>query len=112
MFPTAYYYIRAIWLTQTVMKIHSQTFAQLLGIHAVQGGLFHKQGNFSRHGFRQVMKDTQIIEGMNVDLLDVDDYLVRLFTDEHNRFSRDSEFIIPDVITVIRDNEEITGQLE
>jgi hypothetical protein len=108
MFPTAYYYIGAIWLTQTVMKLDSQTFTQLLGIQAVQGGLFHKQGHFSRHGFRQVMKDTRIIEGINLDLQDVDDYLVRLFADEHNRFSRDSEF----VITVVRDNEELTGQLE
>jgi hypothetical protein len=94
-FPSAYYFIGAIWITPTVMKIHSQVFAQLLGIHAVQGGLFHKQGNFSRHGFQQVLKQTV---GVTIDAADVDDYLVRLFTDQHNRFSRDSEFVITDVV--------------
>jgi hypothetical protein len=109
MFPSAYYWVGAIWLTQTVMKIHSQTFAQLLGIHAIQGGLFHKQGNFSRHGFQQVKKESQEAEGMNSVLVDVDDYLVRLFTDQHNRFSRDSEFIVPDPVTAVRDDEDSNG---
>lgn len=93
-FPAAYYFVGAIWITQTVMKIHSQAFAQLLGIHAVQGGLFHKQGNFSRHGFQQVTKQSQVEQGINLDLNDVDDYLVRLYSDQHNRFSRDSEFVM------------------
>jgi hypothetical protein len=111
-FPPAYYFIGAIWLTQTVMKIHSQTFAQLLGIHAVQGGLFHKQGNFSRHGFQQVMKQAQLAQGMTFDLADVDDYLVRLFTDQHNRFSRDSEFIITDPMPIVKDEEDSQGNSE
>jgi hypothetical protein len=99
MFPSAYYFIGAIWLSQMVMKIHSHTFAHLLGIHAVQGGLFHKQGNFSRHGFQQVPKASHAAARINVDLCDVDDYSVRLFTDQSNRFSRDSEFIITDVVS-------------
>jgi hypothetical protein len=111
-FPSAYYFIGAIWLNSTVMKIHSQTFAQLLGIHAVQGGLFHKQGNFSRHGFQQVMKRAQAALGMTLDLADVDDYLVRLFTDQHNRFSRDSEFVITDTIPAVREEEESPGTSE
>jgi hypothetical protein len=105
-FPSAYYFIGAIWVSATVMKIHSQTFAQLLGIHAVQGGLFHKQGNFSRHGFQQVMKRAEAAAAMTLDLADVDDYLVRLFTDQHNRFSRDSEFVITDAMAAVREEEE------
>lgn len=105
MFPTAYSYIGAIWIGSNVMKIHSQTFAQLLGIHAVQGGLFHKQGNFSRHGFHQVMRQSPTAISLGIDLRDVDDYSVRLFTDQYNRFSRDTEFVITDTIPPI--GEEI-----
>ena len=93
-FPTAYALIGAAWIGPTVMKIHSQVFANLLGIHAVQGGLFHKQGNFSRHGFQQVMRTSPAALALHVDLRDVDDYSVRLFTDQHNRFSRDTEFVV------------------
>jgi hypothetical protein len=78
------------------MKIHSQTFAHLLGIHAVQGGLFHKQGNFSRHGFQQVLKQNAAGMGLTMDLRDVDDYVVRLFTDQYGKFVRDGEFVLRD----------------
>jgi hypothetical protein len=92
-FPTAYYFVGVAWISATVMKVHSHVFAQMLGIHAVQGGLFHKQGNFSRHGFRQVTKQVQSQENASLELADVDDYAVRLFTDEQNRFMRDAEFV-------------------
>lgn len=93
-FPNAYPYVGIMWIGQNIMKVHSQTFAHLLGIHAVQGGLFHKQGNFSRHGFIQVHKQSPESLALNIDMRDVDDYNVRLFTDQENRFSRDKEFVI------------------
>lgn len=87
-YPEAYKYVGAIWVTQTIMKINSHIFANLLGIHAVQGGLFHKQGNFSRHGFTHVYKQST----MNLQKCplcdDVDDYNVRLLQDRMNRFCR------------------------
>lgn len=87
-YPEAYEHVGAIWITQTVMKINSQAFANLLGIHAVQGGLFHKQGNFSRHGFQNIPGSSHCIPECE----DVDDYNVRLFTDRLNRFVRGGEF--------------------
>ena len=55
-----------------------------MGIHAIQGALFHKQGNFIRHGFSQVYK--QNISNTSIDLNDVDDYNIRLFTRSDTSF--------------------------
>lgn len=87
-FPEAYEHVGAIWVSPTVMKINSQAFAKLLGIHAVQGGLFHKQGNFPRHGFQNIPGATHQIP----ECADVDDYNVRLFTDRMHRFTKGGEF--------------------
>ena len=87
-YPEAYDHVGAIWVTPTVMKIKAPAFAHLLGIHAVQGGLFHKQGNFSRHGFQNIPGAVHRIP----ECADVDDYNVRLFTDRLNRFVRGGEF--------------------
>lgn len=92
-FPAAYQYVGAIWITPTIMKINSQSFAHLLGIHAIQGGLFHKQGNFSRHGFKHIFKQHYVNLSGNPDCTDVDDYNVRLYTDESNNFRQDSDFV-------------------
>ncbi|OHT06831.1 hypothetical protein TRFO_25078 [Tritrichomonas foetus] len=91
-FPEAYNYVGAIWVTQNVMKIHSQIFANLLGIHSIQGGLFHKQGNFSRHGFIHVYKQSTMNLQKSPLCDDVDDYNVRLYTDRRNRFCRGCMF--------------------
>jgi hypothetical protein len=80
------------------MKIHAKIFANLLGIHAVQGGLFHKQGNFSRHGFVQVPRYSPAALSLNLDLRDVDDFTIRLYTDGRNRMSRDAEMIITEAM--------------
>ena len=56
--PETYKFIGAKWITNSIMKIDSQIFGNLLGIRAVQGGLFHKQGNFSRHGFTHVFRNS------------------------------------------------------
>lgn len=95
-----------MWIGPTLMKINSQTFAALLGIHAIQGGLFHKQGNFSRHGFQQIQKSSPHAMQLNLDLRDVDDYNIRLFTDQFNRFSRDTEFVITDQLTIANEDDE------
>lgn len=50
-YPAMIKYIGVAWVTDTVFKVYKQTFAKLLNITCVDGGLFHKQGNFTRHGF-------------------------------------------------------------
>lgn len=91
-FPDAYWYTGVMWITKTVMKVNAQILAALLGIHAVQGGLFHKQGNFSRHNFTQIMiQNSPDFEALP-ECSDVDDFSIRLFTDSQNRFTRDTPY--------------------
>lgn len=91
-FPDSYWYTGVMWVTETVMKVNAHVFANLLGIHAVQGGLFHKQGNFTRHQFTQIMIQNSPQFQAMPECADVDDFSVRLFTDPQNRFSRDTEY--------------------
>lgn len=91
-FPDSYPFIGVVWVTDRVFKVNSTIFAYLLGIHSIQGGLFHKQGNFSRHNYQQVLKQNSHDIETNVDISDVDDFLIRLFIDSENRFSRDTEY--------------------
>lgn len=93
-FPDAYYFTGVIWITNTVFKVNASLFASLLGIHSVQGGLFHKQGNFSRHKYSQVMIQSSPEFAAMPECSDVDDFYVRLFTDPQGRFTRDTEYNI------------------
>jgi hypothetical protein len=90
-FPAAYEFVGAVWVCDRVMKIQASAFANLLGIHTVQGGLFHKQGNFSRHGFDHIFKSSSMELAKMPECEEVDDYQVRLYTDRLNRFVRGSE---------------------
>lgn len=91
-YPESFKYIGVKWVGKDLILVNSKTFAALLGIRSVQGGLFHKQGNFSRHNFLQVMR-TSIKDSALISLCrEVDDFNVRLYTDMHNRFNRDKPF--------------------
>jgi hypothetical protein len=89
-FPEAYDFVRAIWVSPSVMKINAQVFAALLGIQTVQGAIFHKQGNFLRCGFTHILRNTAPDFATSHNYDDVDD--VRLHTDRSRKFLRDSEF--------------------
>jgi hypothetical protein len=43
-----------LWVSDTILKVNRQVFAKLLGIKAIDGSLFHQQGNFPSHGFVEV----------------------------------------------------------
>ena len=83
-----------MWINENIIKVNSTIFANLLGIHAIQGGLFHKQGNFSRHNFTPVLKQNSIEINKLPNCEDVDDFSIRLFIDSQNRFSRDTPYEI------------------
>jgi hypothetical protein len=93
-FPESYELVGAVWVTDRVMKINARAFAGLLGIHTVQGGLFHKQGNFSRHALDHVFKMTAPEIGKLPECAEVDDYQVRLYTDRLGRFVRGTQLQI------------------
>ena len=42
------------WVTETVFRVNRVAFARLLGVKAIEGGLFHQQGNFPSHGFYEL----------------------------------------------------------
>ena len=91
-YPESYYFTGVIWITNDVFKVNAQIFANLLGIHSVQGGLFHKQGNFTRHQYSQVMIQSSREFQALPECQDVDDFNIRLFNDPQNRFTRDTEY--------------------
>jgi hypothetical protein len=47
-------YVGIEWLTDRIIKIDKKKFARLLGLRAIEGSLFHRQGNFPSHGFREI----------------------------------------------------------
>ena len=47
-------YVGVEWITDTVFRVHRDEFARLIGVRAIDGGLFHQQGNFPSHGFREL----------------------------------------------------------
>lgn len=79
-FPQYYLFIGVIQIRNNLIKVNSTTFGTLLGIRAIQGGLFHKQGNFHRNGFQQVPKKEVDRITLEVDIDDVDDNEVRIYT--------------------------------
>lgn len=56
-FPSMVKLVGVIWVSNTIFKVYKNIFAKLLKIECVEGGLFHKQGNFTRHGFIYVPEE-------------------------------------------------------
>lgn len=65
-------YVGVEWLHGNVLRVERNAFARLLGIKAIDGSLFHHQGNFPSHGFVELTMATvgkhctaQEIEGVD-----------------------------------------------
>ena len=56
-FPELFAMVGVKWVTEKVLKVDKLVFGRLLGIQALDGALFHKQGNFPTHGFVQLAAD-------------------------------------------------------
>jgi hypothetical protein len=52
--PPLFGWVGAMWITDHIFKIDKLIFGRLLGISAIDGGLFHRQGNFPSHGFGEL----------------------------------------------------------
>jgi hypothetical protein len=83
------------WVTDQVIKVDKFVFARLLGITTIDGGLFHAQGNFPSHGFRELKADElaalrELCDSRNVDLENVDLERVRLLYHLHGAFTKGS----------------------
>jgi hypothetical protein len=83
-FPQLLPFIGVQWVTQDVMRIQKQVFARLLNINAIDGSLFHRQGNFPSHGFVELTVGEA--RDLGIDLSGVDYDNVRLLKDQNGIF--------------------------
>jgi hypothetical protein len=88
--PMTFHLLGVQWVTDRVFKVDKWIFARLLGITAVDGGLFHRQGNFPSHGFAELT--TSEIDALRAthDISDVDQDRVRLLIHKSNSFAKGS----------------------
>ena len=59
-YPEYKQFVGVQWLTQKIFLVNKFQFARLLAIGTIDGSLFHKQGNFTSHGFIQVSQQELI----------------------------------------------------
>lgn len=85
--PELYNFIGVKWLNNYVFKVDKYIFGRLLGITSYDGGLFHSQGNFPSHGFREVVGESELA-GLGIDLSGIDFERVRVIT-HTNGFAKD-----------------------
>ncbi|KAH0786543.1 hypothetical protein GPJ56_009614 [Histomonas meleagridis] len=78
------------WITDIIFKVDKYVFGRLLGISSIDGGLFHRQGNFPSHGFVEVPMDTMNEMRDKYDLDDVDLDRIHLIQHRTGLFSRNS----------------------
>jgi hypothetical protein len=78
------------WVNDRVIKIDKKKFARLLGIRTIDGSLFHQQGNFPSHGFREIgpLEAKEILPAE--ELANVDYDVVRLLVHAPGDFVRGS----------------------
>jgi hypothetical protein len=74
------------WEAPFVVRVNKGQFARLLGIKAVEGSLFHQQGNFSTHGFVELNREQVQMYCPNIDLDTVDFDNVRLLVHQPGVF--------------------------
>jgi hypothetical protein len=87
-FPNMVKLVGVAWVSDFVIKVYKRPFAKLLNISAVDGGLFHKQGNFTRHGF-VLLSDAEARAKVAQDhIVDVDHREVLLIWHQHAQFTR------------------------
>jgi hypothetical protein len=66
------------WEAPLVVRVHKGQFARLLGIRAIEGSFFHRQGNFTTHGFVELTREQAQALCPDTDLAAVDFDNVRL----------------------------------
>jgi hypothetical protein len=78
------------WVNEKVIRIDKKKFARLMGIKAIDGSLFHQQGNFPSHGFIEVGAQNcrEFVEAEGLEGVDFDD--VRLVMHSTGDFLRSS----------------------
>ena len=89
-FPNLTKVIGVCWVDNKIIKVYKFHFAKFLAITCVDGGLFHKQGNFTRHGFIP-LTEPEAQQALTPDqLVDVDFRDVSLVYHQEGHFTADA----------------------
>jgi hypothetical protein len=88
-FPELARHIGVEWITQTVLRVDKFVFARLLKIKAIDGSLFHQQGNFPSHGFVELSENDARADCPSNLLVGVDYEAVRLLRHQDGVITRD-----------------------
>jgi hypothetical protein len=88
-FPELARHIGVEWITQDVLRVDKFVFARLLRIKAIDGSLFHQQGNFPSHGFVELSESDARAECPPHLLVGVDYEAVRLLKHQSGVITRD-----------------------
>lgn len=89
-FPNLTKTIGVCWVDNKIIKVYKYPFAKFLAITCVDGGLFHKQGNFTRHGFIDLSEQEATRQLSPEQLADVDYRDVHLIMHSQNGFTADA----------------------
>lgn len=90
-FPELYPLVGVMRLSDSIFKVDGRVFGRLLGINAINGGLFHRQGNFTRHGYARIfLNDYPELKASPI-TGDVDDIDVLLYKNSDTIISVDSD---------------------
>jgi hypothetical protein len=87
--PALVHLIGVQWVSEKVFRVDKLIFGRLLGIVSIDGGLFHRQGNFPSHGFAELPSADVARLGVP-ELADIDHDRIRVLYHKGNLFARTS----------------------
>jgi hypothetical protein len=87
-FPELAKHIGVRWVTSTVLQVDKFAFATFLRIKAIDGSLFHQQGNFPSHGFVELSEAEAMGQCPPEAIAGVDYERIRLLRHQDGVFTR------------------------
>ena len=89
--PDYFPHIGVKWITDSIIWVNRESFARLLGVKTIEGGLFHQQGNFPSHGFEELSFEESEKVAAQLGLGKIDLSVMRLIRHTNGLFRRDSK---------------------
>jgi hypothetical protein len=88
--PSLFNLVGVRWVNDRVFLVDKFILGRLLGINAIDGGLFHSQGNFPSHGFVELVGQELEQVKTRFCLAEVDQDRMRLLYHKPNMFSKNT----------------------
>jgi hypothetical protein len=86
--PGLWHFVGVQWVTDKVFRVDKLIFGRLLRIEKIDGGLFHRQGNFPSYGFRELDTNERGELTRRLGIENVDGDRLRLLYHEGGFFAR------------------------